>query len=516
MTTGSKPAHRPVRVWPAIVAPLGLTFLLGVSAWLFHSKVAADQERSDVAALRLESYARMEAKDIAERSHGLVQAFVDLRLSRRRDQEKNLRLEVRGVMDAVYKLLKASLEKSRNGSSGRREVGDFPVGFEGVRHFLEISAATAKPASDQAVTALRACSPELADLLPAGSSLAVIENGFHELLSLGGALSDGAVGETMVREFIWNDGARDRNWTLQVRVGAPNEYPLPEAGELAAHLTDKLGGLRLDGASWRGWLLDGAGQVAASFSGAATGAAADSPPFVDRAQHWVAIDDSRLVWLERSGRVESENLAPAVAVAIGHPPPPLDLVEEFWKDRRWNLTIGALTLFSLVGWIWFIRAMFSSRRTPAASARSNGASEKVSSPPPPKAARPQQQRLVRDDSRSRAIPEVQGVIVADIDDDGVHVVSGGPQSAPPPAEPARPAPATPIPSGSLLRLQAIHRGGKGIRGSRVLDQARSQLLRELASRVRPVVNAGPNPAKAKRPPSDAFPDSALGWRKVDE
>lgn len=512
MTTASKPTPRAARAWPAIVAPLGLTFLLGVAAWLFQSKVAADQERSDAAALRQESYARMEAKDIAERSRGLLQSFSDLRLTQRRNQEKNLRLEVKGVMDAVYKLLKASLERSRGAAASRREVGEFPVGFEGVRHFLEIS--VARPDPDQAVTALRACSPELAELLPAGSALAVIENGFHELLSLGGGSApEDAVVETMVREFIWNDGARDRNWTLQVRVGAPNEHPLPDAREMAAHLTGALGGVRLDAASWRGWLVDEAGQTAAFFptpsQDAPAGRGEEAPPFVDRTQHWVAVDNGRLVWMERAGRVESQSLTPMVAVAIAHPPPPLDVVEEFWKDRRWNLTLGALALLSLASWIWFARAMIAPRRTAGSARRPAG--EKAA-PPPPASSRPQP-RLVRDDSRSRAIPEVQGVIVADIDDDGVHVV-GAPAGIAPASPP--PKPGVSIPSGSLFRLQAIHRGGKGIRGSRVLDGARSQVLRELAGRVRPVVNAAPGSEKKRRPPPGAFPDSALGWRKVDE
>lgn len=501
MATGSRTTARAMRVWPAITAPLGMTLLLGVAVWLFVSKVAADQTRADTSALRLESYARMEARDLVERSRAAAQALADTRLTLRRNQERNLRLEVRGVMDAVYKLLRAGLEKARVGAAARREVGQFPTGFQGVRNYLEI--AHSRPDPDRALSALRASSPELAALLPAGSSLSVVEDDFQELLSLGGNAAEGVVGVAMTREFVWNDGTRDRDWTLRVRVTAPDEHPRPDARELALHLTGLFEPVRLDGVAWRGWLVDAAGQVAAVFpvpaDGAPPGPADGAPPFVDRTQHWVAVDDDRLVWLEKAEAVEELPLAPAVAVSIGHPAPPLDLAEEFWKDRRWNLTLGALAFLSLIGWGWFFRGMLASRR--------NAAVEKLLAAGTAARSRPRQ-RLVRDDSIARTIPEVQGVIVADIGDDGA-VRLEAPVDVPAPS----PKPRAAIPSGSLFRLQGIHRGGKGVKGSRILDQARSQVLRELANRVRPVVGVPANPARGS---ADSIPDAALGWRKVDD
>jgi hypothetical protein len=110
------------------------------------------------------------------------------------------------------------------------------------------------------------------------------------------------------------------------------------------------------------------------------------------------------------------------------------------------------------------------------------------------------------------------VIVADIGEDGTVRIEG---AAPPPSAPPR---RRVMPSGSLLRLQAIHRGREGGQGSRVLDQARSQVLRELAGRVRPVVApaSGKNDysahaaAKAKAVEKIAAMKSATGWRKVEE
>ena len=58
MSSGSANARR-MRVWPAVVAPLGLTMILGIAAWLFYAKVDADGKQATAEALRLEGYARL-------------------------------------------------------------------------------------------------------------------------------------------------------------------------------------------------------------------------------------------------------------------------------------------------------------------------------------------------------------------------------------------------------------------------------------------------------------------------
>lgn len=481
MTTDLRESSRPGGVWPTIIAPLVLTAMFGVTATFFVAKISADQERVDSETLRHEGYARVEAEDIAGRSRNLVQSFVETRLAKRRSQEKNLRLEVRGMMDAVHHLMAASLERTKSAAVARREVGDFPSGFEGVKNYLELSAGKAN--ADRYVSALRASSPELSALLPSGSSLTVVENNYHEILSLGGGNIPGnAISETMTRDFFWQDGGGSRQWTLQVRLSAPDDNPVPDARELAGFLTEKLGDVRLDRVTWRGWLVDASGQAVAHFPAAKEGAAPSTAleaelPFVSMPRYWTAIDDNRLVWLERPLAIPGQDFVPAVTVAIHRPPPPLEMTEEFWKDGKWSIALGALAALALAGWIWFVRTIVAGRKAP---------------PPPVKSKREKaepaagkvRQRLVRDETRARAVPEVQGVIVADIDDDGEVTVEAVPHISPPQTS----KPKIPIPSGSLFRLQAIHRGGKGMRGSRVLDQARSQLLRDLAGRVRPVVD----------------------------
>ncbi len=480
--------------------PLGATLLFLGGAILFINKVGSDQQKADDAALRLESYARLEAGDLATRARSIAHLFVESRLQRRAEQEKNSHLLVRGVMDGVQRVLGAGLEKSRSAST-LRDVGEFPTGFEGLRVYLEL-AGSGDRNGNAALTALRACAPELAELLPPGCSLTVVENNFEELLSLGGGtMPENARVASVTREFIWGDGEEGRHWTLQVSLAEEDEFPYPDATELGAHLAEQLGGVRLADAVWRGWLVDRSGKAVGSFPSSLTGnVAVDAtlPPFVDAWDEWVEVDRSRLVWMNRAESLPQVGLAPAVAVSIAMPPPPLVPADVFAKDLRWSTFLTAFLLLSLGLWAWFIRAMMtgrglgnSSRRTvpaPAKAAPSDPQPRKreTAVPPAPLA----RSRLIRTAPPvdRPASAEAASLIIADIDDTGeVHVETI--------VQPPR-GPALVIPSGSLQRLQERHRGGKGRKGSRVLDHAKSKLLRELAGRVRPVVEGRETTAKS--------------------
>lgn len=479
MPTGKGERTKGSRVWPGVIWPLGPTLLLALAVWMFVGKVAADQERADAAALRLEGYARLEAGDLATRARNVMQQTVEARLAGRRNQEKNLRLEVRGVMDAVYRVLTANLEKSRKSAAARRDVGAFPPGFDGVRSFLEIVPAARK--TDHSVDALRAIAPELSALLPSGCSLAIVEDNSRELLSVGGgAPAENAVAEAMTRDFLLGDGGGNRLWTIRVEVTAHDAFPVPDAKELAGAVTAELGGVRLDGVAWRGWLLGPGGQVAAPFPAAADGAPrrADPslPPFIDKPEEWVEYEGQRLVWMERRAAPAGVDLFPAVAVAIDRPAPPLELVDELWRDTRWSVTLGMLALLFLAGWVWFVRTLLASGR---AAADGDAPAPEPSRPEVSLSRGGSRVRVVRNEAAARKVPEVAEVIVADLDDGGVKV------SAPAPERKAREPRA--VPSGSLYRLQAMHRGGKSVGGSRVLDGARSPVLKELALRVRPAL-----------------------------
>ncbi len=498
-------------VWPGIIAPVGLTLLLAMAAWLFDAKVEAEQKAADSRALALEKQARRAAGEISAEARAAAAAMMEARQAARKTQERNLRLEAKGVLDAAHRLLAASLDQARRKSAVRREVGPFPPGFEAVRGFLEISPSGGS--SDPALATLRAASPELSELLPSGCSLAVIEDNARELLAVGGGVPlEGAVAATMTREFIFDDGRSSRVWALKAEIIGPDAHPLPGAMEVAERITAALVDRRLDGIAWRGWLLGPDGGVAAAFPVSAAKTAPASPaqraedglPYVDMPGEWVEIDGRRLLWLERPGKTPGLDLTPAVAVAIARPDPPLALSEEFWKDGRWSVTLGSLTILSLAGWVWFAVALVSSRRIAAVPAAAEAA------PAPRK-------RLVRDAGAERAIPDVQGVIVADIGEDGRVSIQA------PPAAPA----ALPIPSGSLARLQAIHRGREGVEGSRILERAKSPLLRQLAGKVRPAaLPEGTRPeegaprltraeAQAKAMERIAGMKSPKGWKKVE-
>ncbi len=570
-----------MRVWPAVVGPLGLTFLLGAATWLFVEKIRSDQEEREAASLRLESYARIEAVDLANRAQGLLEAFSEERAVKRRAEERSLRTELRALTDNLYRLLTANLEKSRVNSGSRREVGEFPSGFEGVKHYLEI-AGGGKERSDPGVEALRACANELGALLPAGGTLTVVRNNFEELLALGGGeRPENALTEGMSRDFIWEDAGDNRHWTLQVRLSAPDANPPPTAKDLAAHLSEKLGSAQLANVVWRGWLVGGSGQAAAYFP---TGSIDDAPPFINRPGEWVDIEGRRLVWLERRGEgfgsggrggEARAEFSAGVSVSIDRPAAALTFREEFERDGRWALTLAALAGLSLLGWVWFFWALFGNRRRLAAAGAMSGdkAGEKrkavgrvVDRPdylrsdeagvkgekalPISGGARKAGLglagltregveagvdlaggvggRLLREGygvrpERGGAGEEGRKVIVADIDAEGVHIRSGagveagGVGGAVEDEDEPVLVPAYRIPSGSLFRLQERHRGGKGRTGSMVLDQARSQLLRELAKRVRPTgIFVRPVVEPAVQPVSEAMLQGRRSSGRVTE
>lgn len=493
MSTGSTTTRR-MRVWPAVVAPLGMTLLLGIAVWLFLSKVASDQRAVEDETRRLESYARHEVADLAARASFLADAYIDERVRQRTERERNIQVELRGVSEAVRRALDSILEKSRATVSAPSDVSDFPAGFEGLKILLEMEAAPRT--GDSVLSTLQAHSTELSALLPAGCSFSLIEDssvGFFSVAN--GPAPENARIETMGREYAWEDGENSRRWTLQVSLSETDDLPAPDARTAAARISDGLSGARLDGLPWRGWLVDAGGEAVASFPVVSDAASetTELPPYLDIPGEWIEIEGRRLIFQERGPALKELGLVPAVAVAMDTPPPPLDIQEEFWKDKRWNLTLGLLALLSAGLWGWFVRALVVSRG--AAAARS----ERAPAPAPAhsrateaRTGNAPRQRLVRDASAARRVPEVQGVIVADINDDGEVVVEAELHQAPLP-----PRPRMVIPTGSLLRLQERHRGGRGRQGSRVLDHARSQLLRELANRVRPVTGAASPHADAE-------------------
>ena len=473
------------RVWPGIIPPLGLTLILSLSAWLFLAKVEADQKTIDLAESEREKLAQRGAKAVLEEAETRLSVMAAERLAARGERERGLRLETRNVLDAVHRLLASLLDKSGRIAADRRQVGHFPPGLDAARKFLEIP--PPRESEDAALAAIRSSSPELAALLPAGCHLAVIEDFSRELLSLGGVeRSEKRISAALTREFILTQGQTARNWTLKAEMSAPDENPPPTAAETAKRLSEPYPKAHGDAAGWvwAGWLIGSEGTEEASFAPA--GSARDALSLPELANEWTGAGGNRMAWLEIGSFRPDLPWRVAVAAATDRPGPPLEPFRELWRDSRWAFTLHVLAFFTLAGWLWFLRGF-------AAPAGERG--------PPvrrPEALHPHRPRtgLRKDPGLNRDIPEDVPVILADIGDAGAVTIQA------PPAEP-HPAPRqTAMPSGSLSRLQSIHRGGEARKGTLILDQAKSPVLRELADRVRsPRRKMGKESTRQRRPPA---------------
>ncbi|MDR1613290.1 MAG: hypothetical protein LBT97_10995 [Planctomycetota bacterium] len=478
---GDKGDSRGGRAWPALLLPLALTMALAACAWLFHEKNAAGNDALAAAAKRLERYARQEAGELLAAAAGAVDDLVSARGKARLEQESAMRLEVRGVMDSLCRMLSSALEKNRRQGPGRREIGSFPSGFDGFRRFLEIMPDDGD-GNDYALAALQAHTPEIAALLPSGYALTVVEDHAREMLRIGAVRAgEGFIGAAVVRDLMFGDGGGDRRWTVKLELTATDRNPPIAAGEMAEHLDRRLGHVRHDDVAWRGWLIAETGEVAASFPEPGR-PDRGAIPFIDGPGEWKELDGERLLWLERSARKPEADWDLGVSVAIPVPGEPMEFAEALLADGDWSLALGGLAALSVLGWV-------------RAAARSIGFFRAASPPPRRAQAQPAPQppprrRVVLDEDGERGVPEVRGVIVADLPGDGKAHIEREP--------PARRR--EEMPSGSLARLQAIHRGKKG-GGSRILDQARSPLLRKLAERVRPADPAAP--MKRREPPAMA-------------
>lgn len=508
------------QAWPALLLPLGLGALLGLAVWLFAGKLEADGEAADLAARKLEGYARLEAAEIAAAAVQAGNELVAARLAARRSQEQNLRIEAKAVLDSVSRLLVVSMEQSRKKTAARREVGTFPSGFDGVRRFLEI--APQNDDRDRAKAALEAHSPEIAALLPAGFSLVVVEDHAREMLAVGGlGGGEAMLTATVARDMIFDDGQAERRWTLRVDVASPDQNPVPTAKDVAEALDRRLGGVRPDRVTWRGWLLGGTGEVAASFPvDPQIQHPGSHPPFINAPGEWKLLDGGTLVWLERPRGKSGMDWDIAVSAMIDAPPPDPDFWTALGADHSWAATLAGLAAACLGSCLWFARGLIrDSRKGPrnesAPRTRPVSAPTLNIQPAPARQEIKPERRLVRDQEAKRAVPEVEGVIVADIEAGRVRL--------------SAPAPSASMPAGSLTRLQAIHRGRAGAPGSRILDHAKSPLLREMAERVRP---RGENETKKRKDPGltgqpfeqdnrmaplpSMRQGTVTGWKKVAE
>ena len=495
----SATGKRVSRFWPGLVAPLGLTFLFGFALWLFATKTEADNREAELAARELEQAAKLVAEEILFRATERAAVLTGERREARRRQEKNLRQLARSILDAVHRLLASGLDGMGQRAVSRRDVGRFPAGLDGPAFFLALSPPGER--GDLALAALHAIQPELALLLPSGCALSVVEDNSRELLSLGREeRAEGVLNVSMTRELIFTDGLVSRYWSVRVDLAARDENPSHTPAELEERVSELFSGFHRQGVSWAGWLLEQNGKPIATFPGHGGEAAKEMPHppaerpdergttvfrmaeaalLAGRPDEWIDTGRGRWVWIKLGERRPDIPWRLAAAAIIEEATPSLTLLEAFRRDQRWNVTLAALLFFSLIGWIWFFRSLSSGMIETAPDAPGEnlpvvrlggGAAIRLDGH------RPIAVKLKRDD----AIPEVQGDIVAEIGADGrISLLRERDSRDSTPSGPVS------MPSGSLRRLQSMHRGRESPIGSRILDHAGSPVLRELAARVRP-------------------------------
>ncbi|MDR2390937.1 MAG: hypothetical protein LBE84_04565 [Planctomycetota bacterium] len=494
----SASGKRTSRLWPGLVAPVGLTFLLGFAIWLFAAKAEADNREAERTAWEFKKAAKSVVEEILSRATERVAALTGERREARRRQENNLRQLARSVLDAVHHQLTSGLDRLGQGTIPRRDIGRFPAGLDGPAFFLALTPPGEK--DDLALATLRASQPDLASLLPSGCSLSIVEDNSRELLSLGREERAGDVlNASMTRELIFNNGRLSRYWSVRVDLAARDENPSHTPAELAELLSELLSGFHNQGMFWVGWLLGQDGKPIAPFpnSGIETKREvshslvrqsnewneaifrmAEGALLTGKSDEWIDTEIGYWAWVKLGERRSDIPWRLAAIAIIEAAPTAATLAEAFWRDQRWSVTLIVLLFFSLTGWIWFFRSVSVEAAETAPNMPSGNVSARIGERTAIRLDHPHPiaVRLKRDES----IPEVQGDIVAEIGPDGRILLL---REGNPPA--SVPSGANSMPSGSLRRLQNMHRGQESKTGSRILDYADSPLLRELAARVRP-------------------------------
>jgi hypothetical protein len=323
----------------------------------------------------------------------------------------------------------------------------------------------------------------LSGTLPDGATVAVLAPNDHLLHEMAGRGAE-PEGLTVVAERAMNIHAAGRRiaWRVRVRNVAP-DAPLPLTSDsLAAHLARTVFPRGDDGVV-RGMLTDGQGRAVAVFPAGGT----EDLPRLGTSGAWIELGDrvheARLESLPAGDHLE---WGLAMVGTFRDPGLAVLMAERLMHDPAWGFALAAP---ALLGAFAFGHASRLRRRT-AASPSGNA--------PRGETARGAV-RLVRRDGA--APPDRRGLTLAEVEEG-----EGGPRVR------VRDLPFRP--SGNLFRLQAWHRGAGAPRGgSRILDHARSPVLRELARRVRPADTVPPGGSSGPGDSAESAGATAADRRK---
>ncbi len=298
---------------------------------------------------------------------------------------------------------------------------------------------------------VKACSTDLAGLLPPHAVLAVNEVGGGLLLRLGKAERGARIlrGEAS-RSMLFQAGAQSRHWSIHMAVIDPEAPPPVDRDELAAALTAVV---EDDPYSVRGFLLRGDDEVMATFPRIGNEQARLQPT---RHGRWTAVlteDGEAIARYETAAPQKPSPWTIGLQVTM----PEASIGARMRALARENAGLVAAAGVTLLGLL-----------IGAAAATGLALQRGPASAP---AVADKEATVKREGARE--VAENARVILADL----------GRQAAPatPPKVISRRVDGRAY---SLKKLQQRHRGG--VQGSsRILDQARSALLKQLVTKVRP-------------------------------
>jgi len=437
---------------PAAIALVFTAFLVGALAW----QIEAEQRQDRARAIARSHELLLRCREITEQ----------YLLERRREQERR--------QEAAAQLVAALAGDFQSNiqavlAAAARHSGDGPL-LALARLWGLVSPAAVD--SEWPEIALLTASADLAQRMPPNCSLTVCQEGGRMLLRLSGKTASATEKQLeTTRRLEFDINGKLRCWFLTVAMNAP---VLPEvtAGEIAEELGRRLGLANSEHEAWRGIIIDAEGKILEVFPAIAPGPRV--MPLPSRSGEWLAIDGPVQPRLTRLDRLSLASAPWSIGMQIVIDAPALFAAMEkrIYEDWRWAGLLGlsafAFCLCSLVALLRPLRAQ--PVLTPVAAAP----------------------RLVpkAGSGRSRAAGITFAEVIAGDEQTSIML-----HDSLPPRQGA--------PGDSLRHLQQMHRGAPALGSTRILDHARSALLRELAKKVRPVRRSETSVRRV-----DAAPESA--------
>jgi hypothetical protein len=406
----------------------------------------------------LYSQAERQNADRLRENAGKLQALVDeaqaatdkLVASRReeiRQLEEKLKSEASALSGDIQIVIQNAVTEYRNGVVGWHDQSREALAeFKWLDGVSPSEYSRPEEQSDWPEKVLLGCGPTLLKKLLPGQTLTVLESGQRPILHLnGGEAAGNSVAQAAERQFLFQAAGENRLWKIRVSAAESPKNPCLDEKFLAETLAATATAEKFSSGMFRGIVFDQEGNPACTFPRGAQ--SVKDAPLPAKENDWLAPDENgeyltRLVAAKEGewrvgGQITFRNYSPT---------------EQAWRifreDKAWPLGLGSTLFLALAG---MAAAYF--RQPPPAIA--------------PEEQRGAEIRLVKKEG-AREFSENPQVLMAEIPDRS-----------------AAPTPRIRRRVKSLKVLQQVHRGSSLKEGSRILDHARSPILKELAGKVRP-------------------------------